>query len=68
MLNLTAGEGKPARSWRRVSPYLVLSILFFVLTWPVLFSGRGGDATLASALQEQFHLPVIRTMILEWPT
>lgn len=67
MLNLTAGEDKPARWWRRLSPYLLLCILFGVLTWPVLFSGRGELATLASALQQDFHLPVIRTMIAQWP-
>ena len=67
MLTITAGEDKPGRWWRHASPYLVLCILFVVLTWPVLFSGQGGDATLASALQDQFHLPVIRTMISQWP-
>ena len=65
--NHSAGEDRPSGWWRHAGPYLVLSFLFIVLTWPVLFSGQGGDATLASAIQDQFHLPVIRTMISQWP-
>jgi hypothetical protein len=48
-----------------VPAILLLSVIFLLLVWPVLLTGRGGTSEASD--QDVYHLPIVQVMLDQWP-